>query len=61
MYPGLATAACLERIGMRVTLLMGGNQEGKEGRVDPGIGIWSHGLRCLDKLGVLERLEAEGR
>ncbi len=28
---------------------------------DPGVGIWTHGLACLDQLGVLRGLEAEGR
>lgn len=31
------------------------------GALDPGVGIWTHGLACLDQLGVLPQLEAEGR
>jgi len=27
--------------------------------LDPGVGIWTHGLVCLDQLGVLHGLEAE--
>lgn len=39
----------------------GGGGEGGNAGADPGIGIWTHGLDCLDKLGVLRRLESEGR
>lgn len=103
--PGLATAACLGRLGIRVTIAAGrpkiettvptagragagrggggvgdkrdnieGGQHAVEGEsttvheggaggaaVDPGVGIWTHGLACLDELGILRRLEAEGR
>eukprot|EP00752_Nemacystus_decipiens_P002018 g1936.t1 len=100
---GLATAACLGRLGIRVTIATGlprtetrapsacragvgqegaGDAKAREGgsvyegggrgtavpdgglgggAVDPGVGIWTHGLACLDELGILRRLEAEGR
>lgn len=56
---GLATAACLGRLGVLVTIAVGEGQPKR--KLDPGIGIWTHGLDCLDKLGVLQQLEAEGR
>lgn len=31
------------------------------GSIDPGVGIWTHGLACLESLGVLRQLESEGR
>ncbi|CAM9460870.1 unnamed protein product, partial [Pylaiella littoralis] len=97
---GLASAACLARIGLRVTIAeirgqdrwghdreergarvgVGGTAAGKRAKhkepaalekngvsntrddaIDPGVGIWTHGLACLDELGILQQLEAEGR
>ncbi|CAM9655686.1 unnamed protein product, partial [Ectocarpus sp. 8 AP-2014] len=83
---GLATAACLARIGLRVTVAAGkgGAGGGRDiattgektkaaaesmdrsssatgGSIDPGVGIWTHGLACLESLGVLRQLESEGR
>ncbi|CAM9951535.1 unnamed protein product [Ectocarpus sp. 12 AP-2014] len=83
---GLATAACLARIGLRVTVAAGkgGAGGGRDitttgektkaaaesmdrssraigGSIDPGVGIWTHGLACLESLGVLQQLESEGR
>ncbi|CAM9354549.1 unnamed protein product [Ectocarpus sp. 13 AM-2016] len=83
---GLATAACLARIGLRVTVAAGKGGAGGSrdiartgektktagetidrsssatgGRIDPGVGIWTHGLTCLERLGVLRQLESEGR
>lgn len=97
---GLASAACLARIGLRVTIAeirgqdrwghdreergarvgVGGTAAGKKAKhkepaalekngvsntrddaIDPGVGIWTHGLACLDELGILQQLEAEGR
>lgn len=46
---------------------IGGGRGGHDGQpdtdldFDPAVGIWTHGLACLDQLGVLRRLEAEGR
>ncbi|CAM9559639.1 unnamed protein product, partial [Sphacelaria rigidula] len=68
---GLATAACLGRIGVRVTLALGERSSGESSMIcegqagarkpNPGTGIWTHGLECLHKLGVLDRLESQGR
>ncbi|CAM9793747.1 unnamed protein product [Scytosiphon promiscuus] len=71
---GLASAACLARIGLRVTVVAPVGRETRGGAqrsarvsntagvsLDPGVGIWTHGLACLDQLGVLPQLEAEGR
>ncbi|CAM9208315.1 unnamed protein product [Ectocarpus sp. 4 AP-2014] len=83
---GLATAACLARIGLRVTVAAGKggagggrditttgektkaaaestdrSSSGTGGSIDPGVGIWTHGLACLESLGVLRQLESEGR
>ncbi|CAM9713030.1 unnamed protein product, partial [Choristocarpus tenellus] len=58
---GLATAACLGKIGVKVTLITGKKRERSRTRADPGVGIWTNGLRCLDNLGVLSGLETQGR
>lgn len=72
---GLAAAACLGRVGVRVSIATGSGRGHRDqhhlpptgggattnGELDVGVGIWKHGLECLDKLGVLERLESEGR
>lgn len=68
---GLATAACLGRVGVRVTVALGEEENSKVkaagtgssriGGPDPAVGIWTHGLKCLDQLGILGQLEAEGR
>lgn len=67
---GLATAACLGRIGVQVTIALGDGEDGAtsmmggrggNSKPDPATGIWTHGLECLEKLGVLEQLETEGR
>ncbi|CAM9389266.1 unnamed protein product [Phaeothamnion confervicola] len=60
-YAGLTTAICLTRIGVKSVALVRRPRERSKRSFDPGVGIWTNGLRCLQHLGLLEELEAVGR